>query len=63
MGNIDDDTRSGILALDRLPEEPKAVLARARAIYLGDEQDRWDDVRDRSPLRRLRRRGDRTPHG
>jgi hypothetical protein len=29
MGNIDDDTRSGILALDRLPEEPKAVLARA----------------------------------
>jgi hypothetical protein len=21
------------------------VLARARAIYLGDEEDRWDDIR------------------
>jgi predicted nucleotidyltransferase len=32
-------------ALDRLPNEHKAVLARARAIYLGDEEDRWDDIR------------------
>jgi streptomycin 3"-adenylyltransferase len=31
-------------ALDRLPEEHRAVLARARAIYLGDEEERWDDV-------------------
>jgi hypothetical protein len=69
MGNIDDDTPNGILALariwsasatgslhskdtaaawalDRLPEEPRAVLARARVIYLGDEQDRWDNARE-----------------
>ena len=32
-------------ALDRLPEEHRLVLARARAIYLGDEQERWDDIR------------------
>jgi predicted nucleotidyltransferase len=69
VGNIDEDTRNGILALariwsasatgslhskdaaaawalDRLPEDYKAVLARARAIYLGGEEDRWDDVRE-----------------
>ena len=32
-------------ALARLPEERRAVLARARAVYLGDEPDRWDDMR------------------
>jgi len=31
-------------ALARLPEEHRAVLARARAIYLGDEDERWDGV-------------------
>ena len=31
-------------ALGRLPEEHQAVLARARAIYLGDEEERWDDI-------------------
>jgi streptomycin 3"-adenylyltransferase len=31
-------------ALERLPEEHRVVLARARAIYLGDEEERWDDV-------------------
>ena len=31
-------------ALPRLPAEHRAVLARARAIYLGDEEERWDDV-------------------
>jgi predicted nucleotidyltransferase len=69
VGNINADTRNGILALariwnalatgatgskpaaaawalDRLPEEQKAALARARAIYLGDEDDRWDDIRE-----------------
>jgi predicted nucleotidyltransferase len=69
VGNIDEDTRNGILALariwsasatgslhskdaaaawalDRLPEDYKAVLARARAIYLGGEEDHWDDVRE-----------------
>jgi streptomycin 3"-adenylyltransferase len=34
-------------ALDRLPAEHSAVLARARAIYLGDEGERWDDLRPR----------------
>ena len=31
-------------ALERLPEEHRAVLARARAIYLDDEPERWDDL-------------------
>jgi len=34
-------------ALERLPEEHRAVLARARATYLGDEEERWDDIRPR----------------
>jgi predicted nucleotidyltransferase len=69
VGNIDEDTRNGILALariwsasatgslhskdaaaawalDRLPDDYEAVLARARAIYLGGEEDHWDDVRE-----------------
>ena len=32
-------------ALSRLPEEHRAVLARARAVYLDDEDDCWDDLR------------------
>jgi predicted nucleotidyltransferase len=31
-------------ALDRLPPEHRAVLARARAIHLGEEGERWDDL-------------------
>lgn len=31
-------------ALARLPAEHQAVLARARAVYLGDEEERWDDL-------------------
>jgi streptomycin 3"-adenylyltransferase len=34
-------------ALTRLAEEQRAVLARARAIYLGIEEDRWDDLQPR----------------
>jgi predicted nucleotidyltransferase len=34
-------------ALGRLPAGHRPVLARARAIYLGDEPERWDDLRDR----------------
>lgn len=30
--------------LDRLPEEHRAVIVRARAIYVGDEEERWDDL-------------------
>jgi len=33
--------------LERLPPEHRPVLARARAIYLGDEPERWDDLGDR----------------
>ncbi len=31
-------------ALARLPEEHRPVLARARAVYLGEEDERWDDL-------------------
>ena len=31
-------------ALVRIPGEHRPVLARARAIYLGDAEDRWDDL-------------------
>jgi predicted nucleotidyltransferase len=34
-------------ALARLPEEHRPVLARARAVYLGDEQEAWEDVKTR----------------
>ena len=34
-------------ALERLPDEHRPVLARARAAYLGAEDDRWDDLRSR----------------
>ncbi len=34
-------------ALDRLPEAHRPVLARAGAIYLGDQAERWDDLQDR----------------
>jgi predicted nucleotidyltransferase len=37
-------------ALARLPEEQRAVLARARAIYVGEEEERWDDLRPRIRL-------------
>jgi streptomycin 3"-adenylyltransferase len=32
-------------ALDRLPEEHRAVLAHARAVYLGEADERWDELR------------------
>ena len=37
-----DEAADWVLA--RLPEEHRAPLARARAIYLGDEEERWDDL-------------------
>lgn len=33
-------------ALERLPEAHRPVLARARAVYLGEAEDRWDDLQD-----------------
>ena len=32
--------------LDQLPEAQRPVLARARAIYVGDQVERWDDIED-----------------
>ena len=37
-------------ALSRLPREHRPVLERARAIYLGDEEERWDDLLPRVRL-------------
>jgi streptomycin 3"-adenylyltransferase len=34
-------------ALDRLPAEHRPVLARARAVYLGEEAEHWDDLASR----------------
>ena len=34
-------------ALDRLPAEHRPALARARAVYLGEEEERWDDLAPR----------------
>jgi streptomycin 3"-adenylyltransferase len=33
-------------ALERLPAALRAVLARARAVYVGDQPERWDDLKD-----------------
>lgn len=33
-------------ALDRLPEALRPVLARARATYVGDQPERWDDLEE-----------------
>jgi Domain of unknown function (DUF4111) len=47
MGEIGPKDRAADWALERLPPEHCPVLARARAIYLGDEDERWDDLRPR----------------
>ena len=44
-GSIRSKDAAADWALARLPEEHRPVLARARAIYLGDEEERWDDIR------------------
>ena len=46
-GSIRSKDAAADWALDRLPEEHRAVLVRARAIYLGDEAERWDDLHPR----------------
>jgi predicted nucleotidyltransferase len=38
-------------ALERLPDEQRLVLERARAIYLGADEERWDDVMPRACAR------------
>jgi len=46
-GEIGPKDRAADWALERLPPEHREVLARARAIYLGEEGERWDDLRPR----------------
>ena len=46
-GEIGSKDAAADWALARLPEEHRAVLARARAIYLGEEDERWDDLDSR----------------
>lgn len=42
-GEIRSKDDAAAWALARLPEEHREVLARARAVYLGEEQEQWDD--------------------
>jgi predicted nucleotidyltransferase len=43
-GEIKSKDAAAEWALPRLPEEHKPPLARARSIYLGEEEERWDDL-------------------
>jgi predicted nucleotidyltransferase len=44
-GEIRTKDRAADWVLDRLPETDRAPLARGRAVYLGEEEERWDDLR------------------
>ncbi|MEU0384180.1 aminoglycoside adenylyltransferase family protein [Streptomyces chartreusis] len=46
-GTIRSKDAAAAWALDRLPAEHRPVLARARAVYLGEEAERWDDLTPR----------------
>lgn len=46
-GEIGPKDAAAVWALERLPPEHRDVLTRARAIYLGEEDERWDDLRSR----------------
>ena len=46
-GEIAGKDRAADWALERVPAEHREVLARARAIYLGEQDERWDDLRPR----------------
>ncbi len=46
-GEIGSKDAAADWALSRLPEEHRAVMARARANYLGDQEERWDDLQPR----------------
>jgi streptomycin 3"-adenylyltransferase len=46
-GDIRSKDAAADWALVCLPPEHRPVLARARAVYLGDEEDRWDDLAPR----------------
>ena len=44
-GEIRTKDRAADWVLHRLPEADRVPLARARAVYLGQEEERWDDLR------------------
>jgi streptomycin 3"-adenylyltransferase len=46
-GEIGPKDRAADWALERLPPEHREVLARAREIYLGEKDERWDDLTPR----------------
>lgn len=46
-GSIRSKDAAADWALPRLPHEHRPVLVRARAAYLGDEEERWDDLAPR----------------
>ena len=46
-GEIRSKDRAADWTIERLPRQDRPVLARARAIYLGVEEERWDDLRPR----------------
>jgi predicted nucleotidyltransferase len=46
-GQIRSKDEAADWALARLPEDQRAVLARARAVYVGSEPDTWADLEDR----------------
>ena len=43
-GDVTSKDAAADWALPRLPEAHRPVLARARAVYLGADEDRWDDL-------------------
>ena len=43
-GTIRSKDEAADWVLERLPREHRPALARARAVYIGDEDDRWDDL-------------------
>jgi streptomycin 3"-adenylyltransferase len=45
-GEIRSKDAAADFVLTRLPREHRAVLARARAIYLDEEPERWDDLHE-----------------
>jgi streptomycin 3"-adenylyltransferase len=64
-GNIRSKDDAADWALPRLPQEHRAALARARDIYMGEAEERWDDIKSRvrphadyviGEIERLRRR-------
>jgi len=44
-GDIRSKDAAADWALERLADEQRAVLARAQAVYVGDADDEWDDLR------------------